>query len=285
MTAPTSTRLALAALLLLGGCDGTSALDAGLAPDAATALDAGTTDASTTDAGFEDAGVANDAGIDAGPLDAGPPGVDAGPDGPIGILSGACGEIDDELLSPMPFVFENHLDFGPTALTMMDLDRLSPGAMEILAEGTIGGSSVYSEAFAYEVLYRCEGATLLKSESEIVYVDPMGTHTDMLVEMAGSRVGVSVTRAVGFPRDAPYPVADATTLLMRKLVDVGESTANVAAEDAWVKQILHVVAYSAMHAESMQMAWSGIDPSVRGDTILVITVTDGADEFIYTNML
>ncbi len=271
--------LLLAGLLALG-CDGSTTLDAGL--DAgAPAMDGAADDAG----GADDAAIPTDAGLPDAGIDAGAPGRDAGPDGPIGALSGACGDIDDELLSPMHSLFENALDFGPTPLVEMDLERLSPGAREILMEGTVGGSSVYSEAIAYEVLYRCEGAALLASESEIRYADPMGTRTDLLVDLDGHRVGVSVTRAVGFPRDAPYPVADATSLLMRKLVDVAESTANVAPEHAWVKQILHVIAYSPMHGESMRAAWMAIDPAVRADTLLVITVTDGADEFIYSNML
>jgi hypothetical protein len=72
---------------------------------------------------------------------------------------------------------------------------VSAGAQEILAEGTAGGSSGYSEAFAFEVLHRCEGAELIKSETEIVYDTP-GALTDILVRIDGMPVGVSVTRVV-----------------------------------------------------------------------------------------
>jgi len=53
---------------------------------------------------------------------------------------------------------------------------------------------------------------------------------------------VSVTRAVHFPFGEPYTLDEATTLLTRKLSEILESTANVSAEDAWVKQILYVYA-------------------------------------------
>ncbi|MCB9598125.1 MAG: hypothetical protein H6719_35760 [Sandaracinaceae bacterium] len=272
-----------AALLLLTACDPATPSDAGPTPMDAGGLDAGTLDGGGLDAATSDAGGADAGGADAATSDAGA--FDAGLADAIGALSGACGEIDDELLSPESFLFENAIDFGPVPLMEMDITRLSPGAQELLMEGTIGGSSIYSEAIAYEVLYRCEGAALLKSESEIVYMDPMGTHTDMLVDIDGHRVGVSVVRAVGFPRDAPYPLSQAMTLLMRKVGDVTESSASVADEDRWVKQILHVIAYAPMHADAMRMAWAMIDPAVRADTILVITVTDGEDAFIYDNML
>ncbi|MCY1009039.1 hypothetical protein OV079_26460 [Nannocystis pusilla] len=55
----------------------------------------------------------------------------------------------------------------------------------------------------------------------------------------------------------------------------------MAPEDAWVKQILSVVAYGPMHKESLLTAYAALDPAVKADTILVITVTDGDDAFIY----
>lgn len=258
-------------LALLGGCDGDADPDAGGAIDAGPApSDAG---------GGMDAGAATDAGP---PMDAGgfsEAGVDH-----LGILSGQCGELDDELTSSTPHYFASAIDF-PTAPNMGDLDLLSDGAREILVEGTVGGSSVYSEAISFEVLARCEGAVLLKSESEILYQDPMGPRTDYLADIDSIRIGVSVTRAVGFPREDPYPVSVAEALLMDKLTGVQQSTANVDAADAWAKQILHVIAYSPMHAASIMQAWDMISVDVKKDTILWVTVTDGEDAFIYDDML
>ncbi|MCC7535038.1 MAG: hypothetical protein IT379_02425 [Deltaproteobacteria bacterium] len=205
--------------------------------------------------------------------------LDASTDG-IGPITGACGELDDvELLDPGPSAFRNAI-----ALVMgfSETDaRLSEGAREILADGTAGGSSGLSEALAFEVLHRCEGALLIKSETEIVY-DPIDSNkTDILVEIDGHRVGVSVTRAIAFPFDSPYPVERAQMLLEGKLLDVLESSMNVVAADAWIKQVLHVIAYGPMHAESILSAWDLIDPSIRADTILYVTVTDGDDAAVY----
>lgn len=264
----------LALVLALSACDPhDDGFDAGSPrPDADVAMDGGGVDAG---------------GVDAGPTDAGATPADASGPAPVGTIRGACGELDDtELLDEtMSFRFENAIDFGAVPLTEMDVARFSEGAREILDEGTVGGSSVYSEAVAFEVLARCEGAILLQSESEIVYDDPMGTKTDMRVDIDGHAIGVSVVRAVGFPREDPYPVSRALTLLTRKVEDVGESSANVAMTHDWVKQVLVVVAYSSMHAESMRMAWEMIDATVRDDTILWITVTDGEDQFIYDDEL
>lgn len=199
----------------------------------------------------------------------------------FGAISGQCGTIDGmDLGSPDPQLIHNVIDFADMPYTDADLGQLTAGGQEIYNDGNAGGSSLYSEIFAYEVLDRCELAVLLKTETEIIYDTP-GKITDLLVEIGGLKVGVSVTRAYGFPPDAPYTVEQAQTILLRKLADISESTANVSAEDAWVKQILHVIAYQPMHAESMAAAWDAIDPAVRSNTIVVVTVSSGQDGFLY----
>jgi hypothetical protein len=202
-----------------------------------------------------------------------------GPDPGLGVISGDCGLIDAmELDSPSPFTFEGAIDFG---MVGFDYDMLTPGGQEIFDDGNLGGSSLESEIVAYEVLARCEGAILLGTEAEIQYTDPMGIKTDLLVEIDSRVVGVSVTRAVGFPFDAPYTEMQAADLLTGKLEDILVSSANVAPRDAWVKQILHVIAYADMHAQSILAAYATLPPEITADTILVVTVTHGDDAFVY----
>lgn len=202
-----------------------------------------------------------------------------GPDPGLGVIAGDCGLIDAmELDSPSPFTFQNSIDFGRIGF---DYDMLTPGGQEVYDDGNLGGSSLESEVISFEVLARCEGASLLATEAEILYTDPMGIKTDILVEIDDRVVGVSVTRAVGFPFDAPYTEMQANDLLTGKLEDILASTANVAPADAWVKQILHVIAYADMHAESILAAYATLPPEVTADTILLVTVTNGDDAFVY----
>lgn len=197
----------------------------------------------------------------------------------LGELSGECGLIDAmELRSASPFTFENAIDFRDAGF---DYDELTPDGQAVFDAGNLGGSSLHSEVISFEVLARCDGATLIATEGEIEYTDDMGTKTDILVDIGGLMVGVSVTRAVGFPQDDPYTVDQATVLLEDKLGDVLASTANVAPEDAWVKQVLHVIAYADMHAESIFAAYAGLDAELTADTILLVTVTHGDDAFVY----
>lgn len=199
----------------------------------------------------------------------------------FGTITGSCGVLDNELLSPDPSVIVNAIDFGTDPWdNPADLGLLTSGGQEMVADGNAGGSSLESEIFSLEVLTRCEGAVLVKTETEVVY-DLSGSITDILVEIDGMKVGVSVTRAVGFPRDAVYTEATASALLSRKLTDIQESTAHVSAGDRWVKQILHVIAYADQHVAAMQAAFAALDPSIKADTILWVTRSDGNDEFLY----
>ena len=234
----------------------------------------------TAGSGGSDAGSAGSAGSGGG---GGAP-VDAGPEVPIqgfGAISGACGVLDAELLDGSPWIFENHLDFGADPYDDADLSWLTTGGQKIMTDPNAGGSSKASEAFAFEMLARCELAALLKTEMEIVYTDPSGKLTDELVEIDGLKIGVSVTRAVGYPFDAPYTEEQAKVLLDKKLQGILDSTANVSSGDAWKKQILYILAYGQQHADAIQAAWAKEPAALRADTIVMVTVTDGDDAFVY----
>lgn len=198
-----------------------------------------------------------------------------------GALSGACGDIDlEDILSPDPELVANVLDFS--ARPAFDVSLLSSGGQTMYAEGNLGGSSLYSEIFAYEVLYRCDAAGLLKTEAQIVYMT-QGKKTDLLVDIDGSKVGVSVVRAMSYPKDSPYPVSQAYSVLQGKLADILQSSVNVDPQDAWKKQILAVLAQTPAHADAIGQAYAMVDPATRADTIVLVTVTEGNDDFIYYN--
>lgn len=199
----------------------------------------------------------------------------------MGVITGECGDIDmTEILSSQPFLFVNTIDFQNDPYDDVDFDRLTLGGQEIITDGNAGGSSIASEVFSFEVLNRCDMAILLKTETEVVY-DVQGKITDLLVSVDALKVGVSVTRAVSFPRDTPYTAMTAQNLMDKKLADILVSSANVAAQDAWKKQILHVLVDRSEHVPVLEAALMNVDPAVRADTIVVLTVTEGIDDFIY----
>lgn len=239
----------------------TGAVDSSTTPASSSGPSTGLTDGSTTTT--DDSTTSESTGGAAG----------------LGMISGECGLIDTmEIDSPSPFTFDNAIDFRRAGF---DYDLLTPEGQQVFDAGNLGGSSLHSEVIAFEVLARCEGASLLATEGEIVYDDPMGTKTDILVEIDGWVVGVSVTRAVGFPFDAPYTEMQAANLLTGKLEDIQASSANVSPPHEWRKQILHVIAYADMHVQSIHDAYATLAPELTADTILVVTVTHGDDAFVY----
>lgn len=277
------TRITLVFVLTLAaaGCGGDAASERDPAPDADVAAEvadaAETVGSSEVDSAeisevseiVEDSEIAEDSEPARVPL--------AG----FGLISGDCGELDVELTSDEPAFFVNHLDFGADGWEAeAELALLTPGGQEIWADGNAGGSSIESEIFAFEVLARCELATLVKTETEIGY-DVEGKTTDLLVMIDELPIGVSVTRAVSFPHDSPYTVEAAADILDKKLSDILVASANVSAEDQWRKQILHVLAYDAPHVASLETAYDALPPEVRADTIVIVTVTDGDDAVIY----
>jgi len=201
----------------------------------------------------------------------------------FGTVAGTCGVVASQLSKPTPSLFEDRLDFGDDPFDIpTDVPLLTSGGQYIYNSPNAGGSSTNSEIFAYETLARSAGASLVKTETEIIY-DELGKITDMSVAIAGNKVGVSVTRAVDPPGNT-FTQDQAFTILSGKLNDVQESSANVSDADAWVKQILVVMAATDANAATVKGAWSTIDDITKGDTILYIVVTDGADTNLYFSM-
>ncbi len=260
-----ASRLSLAALCLaavlaaLAACGGTAGNTGTDLPDASVADgDAG----QSPDSGASDSGVAV-------PL----PG--------FGAITGECGVLDTELTDTASHLVLNQIDFGTNPYDASDFSLLTPGGQKVMSDTNAGGSSIPSEAFAVELLARCELATLLKSEMEIGYANPAGKRTDELMEIDGLKIGVSVTRAMSFPRTSPYTVAQAQTLLEKKLQGVLDSTTNVAAADKWRKQILVVIADEQRHSDAIQSAYQAVSATLRADTVVLVTVSQGADDFLY----
>ena len=202
----------------------------------------------------------------------------------FGTIEADCGLVASQLDEPTPALLEDRsLDFGDDRYDDPD-DRplLTSGAQTIASAPDAGGSSRFSETFAFEALARCEGASLLKTETEIAYTQEGGPATDMLVEIGGGKVGVSVTRAFTFPAGEPTTFEAATESLTHKLNDINTSSRNVAPEDAWIKQVLVVVASDEQHADMYGAAWRRLDGPTKADTIVYVLTTDGSDINLYT---
>jgi hypothetical protein len=218
--------------------------------------------------------------------------MDTGPGGDAGdpknaILGtfgmGACPLVTSELGSPSPSLEQDGLTFvmGET----FDRAALSPGGQILFDTPNAGGSSFESEVMSFEILHYCEGASLLKTETQIGYAPPddagANSITDVLVEIGGKKVGVSVTRAYK-PKPMSFTQADAKALLDTKLAGVNRSSQRVLVGDKWVKQILHVLVADKEAHDAVVAAYPTVDPTLRADTIVLLTQTTGGG-FIYCN--
>ena len=181
----------------------------------------------------------------------------------------SCGDLDTELSDAQSYLFGSNIEVNPCNFLA---DALSPGGMEMLDE-----LRPYSEILAYEHLYQCAGAQLLLTGEEISYIDPMGKKTDALLDIDGIRIGLMVSRA------EPLTISGASLILEDALGDVLESSANVSAEDAWVKQILLLITPDDASRIALEAAYAGLSPNLTANSIVWIVLTSGEDAFIYSS--
>ena len=201
----------------------------------------------------------------------------------LGTLAGTCGTLRGMLHSPTPSYIENTLTF--TASERYARDQLSPAGQRLFDTPNAGGSSAESEVMSLEVLHYCEGAELLRTETEIRYQPPddsgANSITDILVTVGGERVGVSVTRVY---RPAPMMVTEAIAreIILGKLQGINRSSVRVLPKDRWVKQVLHVFVADPAVMPLVRSAWMSIDLATRADTVVLVTLTRGGG-FVYCN--
>ena len=201
----------------------------------------------------------------------------------LGTLSGSCGVVKTLLTTPTPSLVENQLVF--VAGETYDKASLSPDGDRMYDTANAGGSSTESEVMSFEVLRYCDGAKLLKTETEILYAPPddsgPNSITDYEVSIGGTKIGVSVTRAYK-PSTQTLTDSDVKSLLEKKLEGVIRSSQRVLPADKWQKQVLHVWTATKDATQAIERVLPTIDASIRADTIVLVTQSTGGG-FIYCN--
>lgn len=153
---------------------------------------------------------------------------------------------------------------------------LSADARRVWIEDNAGGSSRNSEAMSMEVLSRAFGAILHKTELQLKYFPSNGAITDMCISLEGVELGVSVTRALHHPH-VPFQLEHAEALLRKKLKGVIAATKTCYNAD-FQKQLLHVWAGSSSVARMLEVAYDRLEPELRADTVVLITLCRGMPE-------
>ncbi|KAF9545491.1 hypothetical protein EC957_010907 [Mortierella hygrophila] len=165
----------------------------------------------------------------------------------------------------------------PQRTSRFDDHPWSDDALRMLNLPNAGGSSLLSEVLSCEMLYRCLGARLAKTEMEIRYLfayQPMTDYTISLPGLAsGYHVGVSVTRA--FAYKGAYRRSECRKLLKKKLSGITASTRNVMDERLF-KQILHVWVPNGKVARTVQATYRTLSTELTRNSVVVISVVNAA---------
>ncbi|KAG0243978.1 hypothetical protein B0O80DRAFT_519155 [Mortierella sp. GBAus27b] len=151
----------------------------------------------------------------------------------------------------------------------------SSDALRMLNTPNAGGSSILSEVLSCEMLNRCLGATLAKTEMEIRYLFAYQPITDYTITLPNLsplvHVGVSVTRAFAFK--GPYRKSDCRKLLWKKLSGILASSRNVI-DERFFKQILHVWVPNGKVARTVQSTYRSLPIEVTRNTVVIISVVN-----------
>ncbi|KAG0083691.1 hypothetical protein BGZ92_010551 [Podila epicladia] len=162
----------------------------------------------------------------------------------------------------------------PRGFCFDDMDW-SDDSLRMLNTPNAGGSSLLSEVLSCEMLNRCLGATLAKTEMEIKYLfayQPITDYTVCLPSLSPRmHVGVSVTRAFAFK--GAYRRSDCRKLLYKKLRGILASTKNVI-DERFFKQILHVWVPNGKVARTVQATYKTLPIEVTRNTVVIISVVN-----------
>ena len=153
---------------------------------------------------------------------------------------------------------------------------LSADAIRSLTVQNAGGKSALSEMLSIHYFGRLYDATEVLLEKEVEYWINYKM-VDFICTVRNKRVGVSVTRAMGFPSSDRFGYQDAVRLLHKKLYGLIVSRKGVSKKHKFNVSVLHVWCQTAKIAKLVSMAYENFDLDdygldVKNHVILLLTV-------------
>lgn len=158
----------------------------------------------------------------------------------------------------------------------IDCTTLSDSAKKSLLVDNAGGKSAVSEAFSIYYFGWIRGATDFVFEKEVDYWISYKM-VDFICTVKGKRVGVSVTRAMGFPSPNYFGYDDAVILLRKKLFGLIVARDCVMTKHSFSCSVLHVWCQTEAIANHVRDAYSSFDVKdfgldVASHVLLMLTV-------------
>lgn len=164
--------------------------------------------------------------------------------------------------------------------------KLGPDAARSLLIDNAGGNSEYSEAISIHYYENVFGASDFILETEVEYWRDYKM-VDYICTINNQRIGVSVTRAMGFPRSSSFTREDGKNLLKRKINGLIVACDLVITKHSFTKSILHIfcqnnrIAHIMKEVYEQELEIDSMGLKVLCDVIVVITVCN--EKNIYTN--
>lgn len=167
------------------------------------------------------------------------------------------------------------------------INYLCEDAKKSLMIDNAGGKSEISEMYSIDYFKHVYGATNTIFETEVSYWFRYKM-VDFICTIDGSRVGVSVARAMGYPTADYFNENIAKKLLHKKLYGLIVARNAVMKSQSFNKSILHIWCQDLRVAQLLEDAYYNINPidygiNVKGIIIIQLTVCD--DPQIYRNFL
>jgi hypothetical protein len=175
---------------------------------------------------------------------------------------------------------------GIDAYTFPDINYidLCPDARRSLVTQNAGGRSALSEMLSIHYFNTFHNAKDIILEKEVEYwIDYK--MVDFVCSIGNTRVGVSVSRAMGYPVPEKFTMDTARHLLTKKLYGLIVSRNGVTEKHSFFKSVLHIWCQTYEIANMLQQAYSAFDINdygldIKGSVCLILTVCTG--EAIYS---
>lgn len=158
---------------------------------------------------------------------------------------------------------------------------LCKSARKALVVKNAGGKSQVSEAVSIQFFAERFKAKRFILENDVEYWAPFKM-VDYLCLIDDENVGVSVTRAMGYPNDEHFDESQAEKLLKRKLYGLVVSRNCTVKKHAFFKAILHIWCRSEEVAATLKTTFDKMDQTTYENVYLVVTVCQ--ESCIYTNI-
>ncbi|CAM9894353.1 unnamed protein product [Discosporangium mesarthrocarpum] len=150
---------------------------------------------------------------------------------------------------------------------------LGKDATLVATEPNAGGHSVVSEALSMEYLARRFGARDVITEMAINYWSFNWKKVDFICTLQGHRIGVSVTRAMGYPSPFEFNSTDAERLLHKKLHGLIVARSGISEEQRHLKSILHCWCQDGRIARLMLEAFESMnDDTITENVAVLLTI-------------